>query len=123
MDRRQYQDSFDSTPINSYAGDSAYQGLNEKFKFLNKFIIQKHDKNKHEDYGPMAQLKSNLYILKYYIFFLLLIIIILLHFFYVFIRRVPSQDAPFLYTPSHLSEVKICKSIISTNRSGIFIFK
>ena len=38
-------------------------------------------------------------------------------------RRVTSQDIPFLYTPYHLSELKTFKSIISTNISGIFIFK
>ena len=30
---------------------------------------------------------------------------------------------PFFYTSSHLSEIKSCKSIISTNISEIFIFK
>ena len=38
-------------------------------------------------------------------------------------RRGPAQDVPFFYMPSHLSEQKSCKSIISTNISVIFIFK
>ena len=37
--------------------------------------------------------------------------------------QVPSQDVPFFYTPSHLSELKSCKSIISTDFPFIFIFK
>ena len=42
----------------------------------------------------------------------------------VSIRRGPAQDVPFFYTPSHLrSELQSCKSMISTNISGIFIFK
>ena len=43
------------------AGDSAYQGLNELKKNLNRVIIQQHNDNKNDDNGPMAQLKSNLY--------------------------------------------------------------
>ena len=38
-------------------------------------------------------------------------------------RRGPAQDVPFFYTPSQLSELKSCKSIVSTNISIIFIFK
>ena len=37
--------------------------------------------------------------------------------------RGPAQDAPFFYTSSHLSELKSCKSIISTNLPLIWIFK
>ena len=42
---------------------------------------------------------------------------------YLFCRRGPAQDVPFLYTRSHLSEVQSCKSIISTDFTLIFIFK
>ena len=37
-------------------------------------------------------------------------------------RRGPAQDVTFFYTPSHLNELQSCKSSISTNISGIFIF-
>ena len=37
--------------------------------------------------------------------------------------RGPAQDVPFFYTPSHLSELQSCKSIISTGFPYIFIFK
>ena len=39
------------------------------------------------------------------------------------IWRGPSQDVPFFYTSSHLSELQSFKSIISTIISVIFIFK
>ena len=38
-------------------------------------------------------------------------------------RHGPAQDVPFFYMPSQLSELQSFKSIISTNISGIFIFK
>ena len=38
-------------------------------------------------------------------------------------RRGPAQDAPFFYTPSHLSELQSCKSILSTGFPFIFILK
>ena len=37
--------------------------------------------------------------------------------------RGPSQDVPFFYTPSHLSELQIFKSIITTEYYFVFIFK
>ena len=37
--------------------------------------------------------------------------------------RVLAQDVPFFYTPSHLSELRSFKSIISTHVPFIFIFK
>ena len=38
-------------------------------------------------------------------------------------RSGPSQESPFFYMPSHLSELKSFKSIISTHFPFIFIFK
>ena len=35
----------------------------------------------------------------------------------------PAQDVPFFYTPSHLSELQSCASIISTKFPFILIFK
>ena len=39
------------------------------------------------------------------------------------IRLVPSQDGPFFYSRSHLSELQNCALIFSTNFHFIFIFK
>ena len=39
------------------------------------------------------------------------------------LRQGPAQEFPFFYTPSYLSELQSCKSIISTDFSFIFIFK
>ena len=36
---------------------------------------------------------------------------------------VQPKTSPFFYTPSHLSELQSCKSIISTNFSFVFLFK
>ena len=38
-------------------------------------------------------------------------------------KRGPAQEVPFLYTPSHLSELQSFKSIISTHFPLILIFK
>ena len=54
------------------------------------------------------------------------IIILFIYFcYYLFyhFRRGPAQDVPFLYMQSHLSELKGCESIISTNFTFIFIYK
>ena len=66
---------------------------------MNRVIIQKNDDNKHDDNGPMDQIKSNLY-LKIFILLFLLIVIILLHYFYFFIiwfiHRVYFNNSPVL---------------------------
>ena len=43
--------------------------------------------------------------------------------FIYYLWRVPAQDIPFFYTTFHLSELKSCKSIISTNFTFIFVIK
>ena len=43
--------------------------------------------------------------------------------FVILSRQGTTQDDPFFYTPSHLSELKRCKSIISTDFRFVFIFK
>ena len=45
-----------------HSGNSAYQGLNGILWNFNIVIIKQHDGNKHKNNGPMAQLKSNLYL-------------------------------------------------------------
>ena len=42
---------------------------------------------------------------------------------YCTLRRGPAQDVPFFYTPSNLSALQSCKSIISTDFTFIFMFK